>query len=154
MPQMRRSDTSLGEERELVEAYLGIMQLRIGPRLHWRIEAEPGLDDCRLPPALLLSLVENAIKHGVEPSCKPAEVTVSLQSRGGRLQLRVADTGVGLGAADIGSSGVGLANLRAQLALLHGDAAGLSLEENEPQGFVATVHLPAVRDSPAPSTEP
>lgn len=148
MPQMRRGDTTLGEERQLVEAYLGIMQLRIGPRLRWRIEADPGLDGCRLPPALLLTLVENAIKHGIEPSCSPAEIMLSLRARDGRLQLRVADTGVGLDAAGTGSSGVGLANLRAQLALLHGDAAGLSLEENEPHGFVATVDLPAVHDGP------
>lgn len=148
MPQMRRSDTTLGEERQLVEAYLRIMQLRIGPRLRWQIQADPGLEPCRLPPALLLTLVENAIKHGIEPSCNPAEILVSLRDRDGRLQLRVADTGVGLGAAGSGSSGVGLANLRAQLALLHGDAAQLTLEENEPQGFVATVELPAVHDSP------
>ena len=154
MPQMRRSHSTLGEERQLVEAYLGIMQLRIGPRLRWRIEADPGLEPCRLPPALLLTLVENAIKHGIEPSCNPAEIVVSLRARDGRLRLKVADTGVGLGATGPGSSGVGLANLRAQLALLHGDAASLTLEENEPQGFVATVDLPAVQDGPELPTHP
>jgi signal transduction histidine kinase len=146
MPQLRRSDTCVGEERVLVEAYLGIMQTRLGARLRWRIEAEPGLDDCRIPPALLLTLVENAVKHGIEPCCTAAEVTVSVRRLGTALQLQVADTGVGLGEASMGSSGVGLANLRAQLTLLHGDAASLSLGENAPQGFVATVSMPCRRD--------
>jgi LytS/YehU family sensor histidine kinase len=98
------------------------------------------------PPMMLLTLVENAVKHGLNPSPHGGDISVRAQRVGPGFMLSVADTGVGFGVAATGGTGVGLANTRARLTALYGDAASLELAPNEPSGVVATVlipHLPA-----------
>ena len=142
-----RSST-LGEQLAHVRAYLDVLAMRLGPRLGWSIDAPDALASRELPPAILQPLVENAIKHGIEPSLAGGTIALTARDEGGRLSIEVADTGVGFGGASAptgGSSGLGLANLRARLAALYGDEARVTLAENPPCGVRVTVSLPSAR---------
>lgn len=135
---------TIHSQATLLRAYLDLVGLRMGPRLAWTIEVEPGLSDVPIAPMLLQPVVENAIKHGLEPKIEGGRVDVSVQRRAGRIVLTVADTGLGVAPTrDPRSTGIGLANLRARLAALHGAAASLELADNVPQGTVVTIELPA-----------
>lgn len=135
---------TIHSQTTLLHAYLDLVALRMGKRLAWTIEVEPGLANVPIAPMLLQPVVENAIKHGVEPKIEGGRVDVRVQRRGERIVLTVADTGLGVAPTrDSRSTGIGLANLRARLAALHGDAASLELADNVPQGTVVTIELPA-----------
>jgi len=134
---------TIHSQTTLLRAYLDLVGLRMGPRLAWSIEVEPGLDDVPIAPMLLQPVVENAIKHGLEPKIEGGRVDVRVRRRDERIVLTVADTGLGVAPTrDPRSTGIGLANLRARLAALHGDAASLKLADNVPQGTVVTIELP------------
>jgi len=138
----QRSST-LGTQLELLRAYLDLIALRMGPRLAWSIDAPPELASLTLPPMLLQPVVENAIKHGLEPSIEGGRVEIGARRDGATLVLTVADTGLGVPptrSAD--SSGLGLANLRARLSTLFGDAASLRIADNAPAGTRVTITLP------------
>lgn len=138
----QRSST-LGTQLELLRAYLDLIALRMGPRLAWSIDAPPELAALAIPPMLLQPVVENAIKHGLEPSIAGGRVDVSARRDGSTLVLTVADTGLGVSptrSAD--SSGLGLANLRARLSTLFGEAAVLRIADNAPTGTRVTITLP------------
>ena len=141
LPRMREHETTLADEIELVRAYLGLQQVRMGARLETEIEAPPALLEARVPPMMLATLVENAIKHGIAPLAEGGAIRISAQKADGALKLTVADTGRGLAAASSGT-GVGLANIRARLAALYGERAGLRLEANAPRGVAAVITLP------------
>jgi signal transduction histidine kinase len=134
--------TTLGTQIELLRAYLDLLVLRMGRRLAYRIEIPRELDALPLPPMLLQPLVENAIKHGLEPKVAGGEVSIVACRGDSALVLTVADNGEGFrtlrGPA---SAGIGLANLRARLATLYGDAARLVIEDAHP-GTRATIELP------------
>jgi len=140
LPAMRRSSSALGEEFELVRAYLAVLQHRMGERLRFRIELSDQLAEARIPPLILPTLVENAIRHGLAPLPEGGTITVSAARDGDQVVVRVADDGAGFQAAS--GSGVGLANTRARLSALFGAAARLSLRGNEPRGVIAEVRLP------------
>ena len=140
LPAMRRSSTALAEEFELVRAYLCVLQQRMGERLHFRIELSPRLADASIPPLILPTLVENAIRHGLAPLPEGGTITVKAAQDGGQVVVSVADDGAGFQAAS--GSGVGLANTRARLSALYGSAAGLTLRSNNPRGVIAEVRLP------------
>jgi signal transduction histidine kinase len=134
--------TTLKQEATLISAYLGIMQTRLGRRLAWTVELPPALEERCVPPGMLITLVENAIKHGIERAPQGGRVDVALSRDGTRLCLEVADTGAGLDDAPA-AAGIGLANIRERLHLLYGDGATLDLAENAPRGFRARILLPA-----------
>jgi hypothetical protein len=136
----RNTRYALAEERELIEALLNIAAIRIGPRLRHRVSFGAGIDSARLPPLLLQPLVENAIRHGIEPAIDGGEILVEGEHVEDTLVLRVIDTGVGMGAA--GPEGVGLANVRARLASLYGDKGRLTLQPNPGGGVIAELRLP------------
>jgi len=140
LPSLRRQDSTLGEELELVRNYLSILQMRMGSRLSFDIEAETALLGARLPPMVLPTLVENAIKHGLSPLPEGGRIVISAQRRGAELSVEVRDNGQGFAAS--GGSGVGLANTRARLAALFGTRAALELEAAAPHGVVARLRLP------------
>src|SRR5438477_1670136 len=148
LPKMRDSVSTVGQEVELVRAYLNILQMRMGKRLAFEIDVPPELVDASFPPLMLPSLVENAIKHGLEPQREGGTVRIAAQADGERLRLIVADTGRGFG--ETLGSGVGLTNVRERLAGLYGDAARLTLEANTPLGVKATIEVPRSRESAAP----
>ena len=140
MPRLREGESTLGQEIEMIGAYLAIMQTRLGARLDYRIDMEPALSALPFPPVMLMTLVENAIKHGIEPLKEGGAVVVTVTRDAGRLHAVVADTGIGL-SATVGS-GVGLDNVRERLRVRFGADAALKLAANEPRGFVATLEMP------------
>jgi hypothetical protein len=140
LPKMRESVSTVGQEIELVRAYLNILQMRMGKRLAFDISVPPELLDAPFPPLMLPSLVENAIKHGLEPQREGGRVDITAESVDGRMKLVVTDTGRGFSEAP--GQGVGLTNIRERLAALYGDAAKLTLEANDPQGVRATIEVP------------
>jgi hypothetical protein len=148
LPQLRDAQTTLGQEADLVEAYLAVLKIRMGARLDYRIRVPREARDVAFPPMLLLTLVENSIKHGLNPSPEGGEIRIDARARGDFLDVSVADTGVGFGVAATGGTGVGLANSRARLSALHGDASELTLEANAPHGVVATVRLSRATSRP------
>ncbi len=141
LPKMRESVSTVGQEIELVRAYLSILQMRMGARLTFEIDVPEALAALPFPPLMLPSLVENAIKHGLEPQREGGNVHISASQENGRLRLVVADTGRGF--AETVGAGVGLANIRERLAALYGETARLTLEGNTPRGVVATIDVPA-----------
>jgi signal transduction histidine kinase len=140
---LRRShqaDHRLAEEIELIEALLSIAAMRLGPRLRYDIKIDPALHALQLPPLLLQPLVENAIKHGIEPALGGGEIRVDSEVTSDEIRLRVTDTGVGLIAS--APEGVGLSNVRARLRGLYGLQGRLSLSAHPQRGVVAQLHLP------------
>ncbi len=144
IPKLRADPTAtstVAEQIEIVRHYLIVMQLRMGERLRVSIDIDPAIAGAAFPPLALMSLVENAIKHGLEP--KRAGGTIRIEGRrlGDRLRILVRDDGVGLGAGSSGG-GLGLRNLRAQLAQRYGDAATLIVQTPAAGGFEAIVEIP------------
>lgn len=143
LPGMRRHESTLADELELVRHYLAILQMRMGDRLSFDIDSPPELLSTRLPTLVLPTLVENAIKHGLSPLPEGGRIEIRADhASDGGLVVEVADNGQGFGTAS-GGAGVGLANTRARLAARFGDAATLELEAVQPRGVVARVRLPA-----------
>jgi signal transduction histidine kinase len=147
VPRLDEPAATVGDELKLVRAYLELMQLRMPDRLHTTIEADESALRVRCLPLTLLTLVENAVRHGIDPAEQGGRIEVGAQVRDGRCLLRVADTGVGL-AAGSGSVGTGLVNLRERLRLAWGEAAQLRLTEVAPHGVLAEIEFPAVPDKP------
>lgn len=141
LPTMRKSETSLGEDAELAQAYLQIQQARMGRRLAFSIDIPAALQEHVVPPMLLLTLIENAVKHGIGPSMHGGAIRVAARSEGKQLLLSVADSGVGF--APGSGAGTGLANIRARLAVQFGENATLALENNELGGVTAMIALPS-----------
>jgi LytS/YehU family sensor histidine kinase len=124
-----------------VQAYLALMHSRL-PRMSFGITVPAELKAARCPPLMLISLAENAVKHGVEPKIGLAEVRLEVSSpQPGRLRLAVMDNGVGFGESGSGS-GLGLTNIRARLEQLYGEAAQLTLHARPAGGVVAALELP------------
>jgi sensor histidine kinase YesM len=143
LPQLRAASTTLGREAELARAYLSILQMRIGPRLAFEVDVPADLRDHPFPPNLLISLVENAIKHGIEPTAAGGTVTIGARREGDALVVSVTDTGRGLETASPnGGAGVGLTNVRERLAALYGPRGRFTLEPAQPTGARAVLALP------------
>jgi hypothetical protein len=137
------AEATLGAQLEVVRAYLALIASRI-PRLSFTIDARPESLDLPFPPLMLITLAENAVKHGVEPKVGPARITVSAERLPATQQLAVtvADDGAGFGAADTAGSGIGLANIRERLAQMFGNQASLSLKARPGGGVAATITVP------------
>jgi signal transduction histidine kinase len=142
VPQLDETVSSLGREVELARAYLELMRMRMPDRLRYTFDVDPSLLASRCPPTTLLTLVENAVRHGIDPAEDGGHIDVAVRRDGGNVLIRVEDSGVGPGAADAGT-GTGLRALRERLALAFGEAAALRLFERQPHGFVAEVQFPA-----------
>ena len=141
LPQMREGTTNLGRELDMAQAFLEIHRVRMGSRLQFALDVPAALRDRPFPPMMLISLVENAVKHGVDPCCECGTITIHAAESDGRLRVWVADTGEGIVPKKGG--GVGLSNIRERLQALYGDEARLTLEENAPHGVVASIEVPA-----------
>lgn len=159
VPAMRGGESTLGRELALAQAYLSVMQFRMGERLRFSVTSPPELAQHPLPPTVIGTLIENAIKHGLEPAARGGRIDVRAWADNDRLLIEVADTGIGFTAS--AGSGVGLANARERLSLLYGDAAELDLTLNDTvtnhnpggNGVIARVSIPrtdATRPIPPP----
>jgi LytS/YehU family sensor histidine kinase len=142
MPAMRDKATSLGRELDVVRPYLEILKVRMGERLQAQVSVPEGLHSADFPPMMLQSLVENAIKHGLEPKTEGGTLSVSAEVVHGKLAVTVADTGVGFARAPTAGTGTGLNNIRERLKLIYGDAAELRLAENTPSGTRVSIVVP------------
>lgn len=144
VPRLDESAIALGQELELVRAYLDLMQMRMPDRLQFSIEAGDECGSLRCPPMTLMTLVENAVRHGIDPSEEGGRIDIRVQERGESCRVQVRDTGVGLQRQGL-TSGTGLSNLRERLRLAFGGAATLRLAEQQPHGLVAELEFPAQR---------
>ncbi|HYD97417.1 MAG TPA: histidine kinase [Noviherbaspirillum sp.] len=139
----RAEQVPLAHEFSLMDAYLGLMKVRMGSRLAYTLDLPPALKDLQVPPMLLQPLAENAIKHGLEPKVEGGSITVRAERRGDALLLTVADTGLGLdGAPASDGTRVGLSNIRERLQALYGVRGGFSLLPNTPNGVIAQITIP------------
>lgn len=137
----RMDRTTLDAEGRLMAAFLDVLQVRMGARLRYRVDIAPEVAAFELPPMLLQPVVENAIRHGLEPKVEGGEVTVDARRDGGHVRIEVRDTGVGFAPTTRG--GLGLTNLRDRLRLLYGDRAGLEVGEGAGCGTVVAIRIPA-----------
>jgi len=142
MPAMRDRATSLGRELDVVRPYLEILKVRMGERLQAQVNVPEGLYSADFPPMMLQSLVENAIKHGLEPKAEGGALAVSAEVLHGKLAVTVADTGVGFARAATAGTGMGLQNIRERLKLIYGEAAELRIAENTPSGTRVSIVVP------------
>ncbi|MGE5669721.1 MAG: sensor histidine kinase [Betaproteobacteria bacterium] len=145
LPQMRATASTLGRESDHAIAYLNIQRIRMGRRLAFDFDVPAELRNARMPPLMLLTLVENSVKHGLTPRLEGGRIDVRARVVDGQLRIDVADTGQGF--TKSGGGGTGLANTRARLASYFGERGNLSLAVNTPQGVVATLVLPYERIS-------
>ncbi|CAD5374975.1 Histidine kinase [Rubrivivax sp. A210] len=132
----------LGREIAVIRPYLEILKVRMEERLVTEVAVPDGLLSAEFPPMMIQTLVENAIKHGLEPKPEGGSLRVAAEIVHGRLQMTVADTGLGFGKAATAGTGVGLANIRERLQLLYGPKAALTVAENQPSGTVVTITVP------------
>jgi sensor histidine kinase YesM len=139
LPEMRAEGSTVAREAELARAYLEIMRLRMGGALAFDIDVPDEAAACPLPPLMLLTLVENAIKHGVGP-VGGGRIVLRARRLAGRLRVEVEDDGRGLEGAM--GAGVGLTNMRERLRTLHGEAARLEIEARAPRGVLAAIEVP------------
>ncbi|MDG0853896.1 sensor histidine kinase [Roseateles puraquae] len=147
MPTMREANANgavrdLGRELAVIRPYLEILKMRMEERLQTEIDVPDGLMSAEFPPMMIQGLVENAIKHGLEPKAEGGKLTVKAEIVHGKLAVTVADTGLGFGRAATSGTGVGLANIRERLQLLHGNKAAVTVTENQPSGTVVTITVP------------
>ncbi|KQV96461.1 sensor histidine kinase [Pelomonas sp. Root1237] len=146
MPTMREANATatrdLGRELAVIKPYLEILKVRMEERLQTEIDVPEGLLSAEFPPMMIQGLVENAIKHGLEPKAEGGTLKVKAEIVHGKLAVTVADTGLGFGRAATSGTGVGLANIRERLQLLHGNRASVTVTENQPSGTVVTITVP------------
>lgn len=132
--------TTLSQEISMIKAYLDIQKIRMDERLNYKIDVPDRLWQKSFPPMLLQPLVENAIKHGLEPKVEGGKIVIRATEENNFLKIEVADTGLGF--SDLDKPGLGIANVRERLRLLFGDKGRLIIEENNPSGVRATIEVP------------
>ena len=142
VPRLNDPATTLGQEVHLVRAYLEVMQMRMPDRLRFTLHIDDAATNLLCPPMTLLTLVENAVRHGIDPSEDGGRIDLEVRVRDGRCRASVTDTGVGLRATGNGL-GTGLSTLRERLQLTFGGDAQLNLIEVEPHGVRAELDFPA-----------
>lgn len=142
VPRLNEPAATIERELQLVRPYLELMQMRMPDRLQYAMNVDPSALAVRCPPTTLLTLVENAVRHGIDPSEEGGRIDIDIERLGARCVVRVTDTGVGLHPSGAGL-GTGLTTLRERLQLIFGDAAQLRLISGGPRGVAVEVDLPA-----------
>ncbi|MEP7186552.1 MAG: histidine kinase [Rhodanobacter sp.] len=141
LPRTDRALSNLGEELDRSRAYLEILKIRMGSRLSLQIDVPDALLSTAIPPMMLQTLVENAIKHGLEPRPGDGTVWIFARLQDARVAITVADDGRGF-SGEASGSGIGLKNVRERLRLIYGSAGSLVIAANFPQGVAATITVP------------
>lgn len=148
MPTLReanaQAERDLGRELAVVQPYLALMQMRMEERLQFDLQVPDGLRSAVFPPMMLQSLVENAIRHGLEPKAEGGSISVSAEVQDGQLIVQVRDTGVGFApsSTEATSGGIGLSNIRERLHLLFGPQASLHTSSPSTGGACVTIKVP------------
>ncbi|HEX3140759.1 MAG TPA: histidine kinase [Rhizobacter sp.] len=140
VPALGDQNATLGTEMALVRAYLELMRMRMPDRLEFDVSGPPELAPLRFPPMALLTLVENAVRHGIDPSETGGRIRVEAREQAGQVEVSVADTGLGL--RETAAPGTGLINLRERLRAFFGDAAQLKMLDEPPHGLKAMIVFP------------
>ena len=136
----RQDLITIGEEIELIKSYLNILEVRMSDRLRYKIELPGDLRGHPFPPMLLQPLVENSVKHGLEPKIEGGEILIRVTEDRDIIRLEVTDTGIQF--SPYYDSGVGISNVKERLNLLYGEMGRLILEENKPSGLRAIIEVP------------
>jgi hypothetical protein len=147
VPRLHEAATTMAQELQLVRAYLELMHMRMPDRLQFTLQVDPAAEGLRCPPTTLLTLVENAVRHGIDPSEEGGRIDVRVRVVDGRCLAEVRDTGVGLQPTGDGL-GTGLATLRERLQLVFGGDARLRISSLAPQGICAELDFPAQASAP------
>jgi len=147
LPQMRQQSSTLGREMRLIKSFLDLLKMRMEDRLEVEFQVPEGAETAEFPPMMLQSLVENAIKHGVEPKPEGGKVTVAARIQNGQLWVEVKDTGVGIPNTDrlqspTSGTGLGLQNIRERLAMLYPGKSRLILMADDTQGTTVKIVVP------------
>ena len=144
LPQMRDNAliTNLGREADMVQAYLNLLKMRMEERLTVDFQIPEGLRSAAFPPMMLQSMVENAIKHGLEVKPEGGTLRIVAEVAHSKLRVIVTDDGLGFGAVPSDGSGLGLPTIRERLKLLHGDQGSLTITPNQPSGVCAVIEVP------------
>ncbi len=142
VPLLHEPAATIERELRLVRPYLELMQMRMPDRLQYAMNVDSSALQVRCPPTTLLTLVENAVRHGIDPSEEGGRIDIDIERLGERCVVRVTDTGAGLHPSANGL-GTGLTTLRERLQLIFGDAAQLRLVSGAPRGVVVEVEMPA-----------
>ena len=132
--------TTLDEEADSIRAYLNIQKIRLGDRLNYSIDIPEILLQQPFPPMLLQPLVENAVKHGLEPDIKGGDVKITANEENGLIRITVADTGQGF--SSYNKDGIGIKNVKERIRLIYGGKGRLILEENSPNGAKVIIEVP------------
>lgn len=149
LPRAEDSPSTLGEELDRARAYLEILRIRMGERLAVQVQVPHELRTVPLPPMMLQTLVENAIKHGLEPVTGGGNIWILAKASDGRAAITVADDGRGF-SEEGGGTGIGLRNVRERLRLAYGDAASFAIVANFPKGVAATITVPVAGPAGGP----
>jgi signal transduction histidine kinase len=147
LPQMRQESSTLGREMRLIRSYLELIKMRIEDRLEVEIAVPEGLESAEFPPMMLQSLVENSIKHGIEPKADGGKVRVAAGVQNAQLWVEVSDTGVGVPDGDLldgptSGTGIGLQNIRERLAMLYPGKSRLMLRSDPTTGTIVRISVP------------
>jgi LytS/YehU family sensor histidine kinase len=142
VPVLHEPAATIERELGLVRPYLELMQMRMPDRLQYAMNVDPSALPLRCPPTTLLTLVENAVRHGIDPSEEGGRIDIDIERRGERCVVRVTDTGAGLQSTASGL-GTGLTTLRERLRLIFGETAQLRLAAGAPRGVAVEVDMPA-----------
>ncbi|HSS26703.1 MAG TPA: histidine kinase [Usitatibacter sp.] len=143
IPRLQDASATMDQELQLVRSYLELMQMRMPDRLQYSVHADDASLKLRCPPTTLLTLVENAVRHGIDPSEEGGRIDVRVTVADGRCRAEVSDTGAGLKVAGE-STGTGLASLRERLRIVFGEAAQVRLATIIPHGVRAEAEFPAL----------
>jgi signal transduction histidine kinase len=142
VPVLHEPAATIERELDLVRPYLDLMHMRMPDRLQYTMNVDPAALNVRCPPTTLLTLVENAVRHGIDPSEEGGRIDIDVERRDGRCLIRISDSGAGLDPS-VNGLGTGLITLRERLQLIFGDAAHLRLTSHAPRGVVVEVDMPA-----------
>ncbi len=141
-PMLECTEVALGDEIDLARAYLEVVEMRMGERLHFAIDVPPDLRRARVPPLALATLVENAVKHGISRAQHGGNIAILAREVAHQLVLSVTDTGVGFSPNAGSGTGIGLSNVCSRISTLYGALGSLLVEANTPTGVRATLMLP------------
>jgi LytS/YehU family sensor histidine kinase len=141
-PMLECTEIALGDEIDLMRAYLEVVEMRMGGRLHFAIDVPLNLRRARVPPLALATLVENAVKHGISRAQYGGEIAILAREVAHQLVLSVTDTGAGFSSSSGSGTGIGLSNVSSRLSTLYGVLGSLRVEANTPTGVRATLMLP------------